>query len=99
VYVLGHAGGKGALFLLAGIALNRYGSLDEITLHGRGRNARVVPGAAVLRAAARTYCRGRQPSPRWVDRCMGDRAGPGGRVPPRRVLAAETRRRCASLTA
>jgi hypothetical protein len=60
VYVPGHAGGKAALFLLAGIVLNRYGSVDEIS---------------------------------------GDRAGPGGRVPPRRVLAAETRRRCASLTA
>jgi multicomponent Na+:H+ antiporter subunit D len=43
VYVLGHAGAKGALFLLAGTILNRYGSVDELTLHGRGRDARVMP--------------------------------------------------------
>jgi multicomponent Na+:H+ antiporter subunit D len=43
VYVLGHAGAKGALFLLAGVILNRYGSVDEITLHGRGRHARLTP--------------------------------------------------------
>jgi multicomponent Na+:H+ antiporter subunit D len=43
LYVLGHAGVKGALFLLAGIVLNRYGSVDEISLHGRGRGMRVVP--------------------------------------------------------
>jgi multicomponent Na+:H+ antiporter subunit D len=43
VYVLGHAGMKGALFLLAGVVLNRYGGVDELTLHGRGRDARVLP--------------------------------------------------------
>jgi multicomponent Na+:H+ antiporter subunit D len=43
VYVLGHAGVKGALFLLAGTILNRYGGVDEISLHGRGRDARVMP--------------------------------------------------------
>jgi multicomponent Na+:H+ antiporter subunit D len=43
VYVLGHSGAKGALFLLAGTVLNRYGSVDEITLHGRGRDARFMP--------------------------------------------------------
>jgi multicomponent Na+:H+ antiporter subunit D len=43
LYVLGHAGAKGALFLLAGTVLNRYGSVDEITLHGRGRDARFMP--------------------------------------------------------
>jgi multicomponent Na+:H+ antiporter subunit D len=37
VYVLGHAGIKGALFLLAGIVLNRYGSVDEFALFGRCR--------------------------------------------------------------
>jgi multicomponent Na+:H+ antiporter subunit D len=48
VYVLGHAGVKGALFLLAGTILNRYGSVDEITLHGRGRDARVMPWLFLL---------------------------------------------------
>jgi multicomponent Na+:H+ antiporter subunit D len=35
IYVLGHAGVKSALFLLAGVLLNRYGSVDEYALHGR----------------------------------------------------------------
>jgi multicomponent Na+:H+ antiporter subunit D len=39
IYVAGHAGAKCALFLLAGILLNRYGSVDEVTLHGRARDA------------------------------------------------------------
>jgi multicomponent Na+:H+ antiporter subunit D len=43
LYVAGHAGVKGALFLLAGTMLNRYGSVDEIDLFARGRDARVVP--------------------------------------------------------
>jgi multicomponent Na+:H+ antiporter subunit D len=43
IYVLGHAGVKGALFLLVGTMLNRYSSVDEVTLHGRGRDARVMP--------------------------------------------------------
>jgi multicomponent Na+:H+ antiporter subunit D len=43
LYVAGHAGVKCALFLLAGFVLNHYGSVDELDLHGRGRNARVLP--------------------------------------------------------
>jgi multicomponent Na+:H+ antiporter subunit D len=43
VYVLGHAGVKASLFLLAGIIFNRYGSVDEVTLHGRGRPAWLLP--------------------------------------------------------
>jgi multicomponent Na+:H+ antiporter subunit D len=43
LYVAGHAGAKAALFLLAGIMLNRYGSVDEHDLFGRGRNARIIP--------------------------------------------------------
>lgn len=43
LYVAGHAGAKGALFLLAGLLLNRYGSVDERDLYGRGRRARVLP--------------------------------------------------------
>ncbi|HVW81116.1 MAG TPA: complex I subunit 5 family protein [Mycobacteriales bacterium] len=42
VYVVGHAGAKCALFLLAGILLNRYGSVDEVTLHGKARDAPVL---------------------------------------------------------
>lgn len=43
LYVVGHAGAKGALFLLAGVMLERYGSVNERLLFGRGRRARVVP--------------------------------------------------------
>ena len=47
-YVIGHAGIKSALFLLAGLALNRYGSVDEHDLHGRGRAHRWTGAAFVL---------------------------------------------------
>ncbi len=43
IYVAGHAGVKSALFLLGGVMLDRYSSVDEIDLFGRGRDARVVP--------------------------------------------------------
>ena len=36
LYIAGHAGVKCALFLLAGTMLNRYGSVDELDLFGRG---------------------------------------------------------------
>jgi multicomponent Na+:H+ antiporter subunit D len=42
LYIAGHAGVKCALFLLAGLVLNRYGSVDEIDLHGRGRPSRLL---------------------------------------------------------
>ncbi|MFI7189290.1 complex I subunit 5 family protein [Nocardia nova] len=47
VYLAGHAAVKGALFLMAGILLSRYRSLDEVRLYGRARRHRVV-GAAFL---------------------------------------------------
>lgn len=42
IYVLGHAGVKGALFLLAGVLLDRYGNVDEIELFGRCRRSPLV---------------------------------------------------------
>jgi multicomponent Na+:H+ antiporter subunit D len=48
LYVVGHAGVKCALFLLAGFVLNHFGSVDELDLHGRGRDARVLPWLFVL---------------------------------------------------
>ncbi|MGW6057923.1 complex I subunit 5 family protein [Streptomyces sp. NPDC055189] len=42
LYVLGHAGTKAALFACTGILLDRYGSVDERELHGRGRELPVV---------------------------------------------------------
>jgi multicomponent Na+:H+ antiporter subunit D len=41
VYVLGHAGVKGALFLLVGVLLARNGNVDEIDLYRRGRGDRL----------------------------------------------------------
>jgi multicomponent Na+:H+ antiporter subunit D len=52
LYVVGHAGVKCALFLLAGFVLNHYGSVDELDLHGRGRDARVLPWLFVLAGLA-----------------------------------------------
>jgi multicomponent Na+:H+ antiporter subunit D len=37
VYIASNAGVKGALFLLAGLILNRYRTVDEYRLHGRGQ--------------------------------------------------------------
>lgn len=52
LYVLGHAGTKAALFLMAGVILNRYGSVDEIDLHGRGREATLLPWLMLLAGLA-----------------------------------------------
>jgi multicomponent Na+:H+ antiporter subunit D len=37
VYVLGHGLTKAALFMLTGVLLHRFGTVDEFELHGRGR--------------------------------------------------------------
>jgi multicomponent Na+:H+ antiporter subunit D len=37
VYVVGHGLTKGALFMLCGVLLHRFGTIDEQDLHGRGR--------------------------------------------------------------
>ncbi|WP_138445057.1 complex I subunit 5 family protein [Sinomonas susongensis] len=52
LYILGHAAIKGALFLQSGVILDRYGSVDEFTLHGRGRDARTLGIAFMLSGAA-----------------------------------------------
>ncbi len=40
IYVVGHGMVKAALFLVAGILLHRFGSVDELELHGRARQLR-----------------------------------------------------------
>jgi multicomponent Na+:H+ antiporter subunit D len=40
LYTLGHGMAKAALFIVAGILLHRFGSVDEYRLHGRGRDLR-----------------------------------------------------------
>ena len=52
VYVAGHAGVKSALFLFAGILLDRHGTIDEDELHGRATDHRVEAAAFVLAALA-----------------------------------------------
>ncbi len=41
-YVIGHGFTKGALFMLVGVLLHRFGTVDEFDLHGRGRELRVA---------------------------------------------------------
>ncbi|MEU6669064.1 proton-conducting transporter membrane subunit [Streptomyces sp. NPDC046727] len=42
LYILGHAGVKAALFACAGALLDRFGSVDEHTLHGQARPLRAT---------------------------------------------------------
>ena len=42
IYVLGHAGVKGALFVCAGMILHRLRSVDELELAGRGRGLEMI---------------------------------------------------------
>jgi multicomponent Na+:H+ antiporter subunit D len=51
-YLAGHAGVKGALFLLTGMLLAFYGSVDETELHGRVVHHRVLGGLFVVAALA-----------------------------------------------
>ncbi|HEX4724608.1 MAG TPA: complex I subunit 5 family protein, partial [Pseudonocardiaceae bacterium] len=52
VYLVGHAAVKGALFLLTGLLLSRYGSVDELGLHGRARDHKAAGYAFALGALA-----------------------------------------------
>ena len=45
VYVVGHGLTKAALFMLSGVLLHRFRTIDEFDLHGKGRD---VPWAVVL---------------------------------------------------
>ena len=51
-YLLGHAGVKGALFLLTGLLLAFYGSVDEVGLYRRATGHHVLGGLFVLAALA-----------------------------------------------
>jgi multicomponent Na+:H+ antiporter subunit D len=41
-YVVGQGFTKGALFMLVGVLLHRFGSVDEFDLHGKGRSVRLA---------------------------------------------------------
>jgi multicomponent Na+:H+ antiporter subunit D len=57
VWIVGHGLTKGALFMLVGILLHRFATVDEFDLHGRGRSLPTIVGvlfvcgATVLAAA------------------------------------------------
>jgi multicomponent Na+:H+ antiporter subunit D len=42
VYVIGHGLTKAALFMLAGVLLHRFGTIDEFDLHGKGKEMPVT---------------------------------------------------------
>ncbi|HET6874392.1 MAG TPA: complex I subunit 5 family protein, partial [Acidimicrobiales bacterium] len=48
VYIAAHAGVKSALFLIGGVLLAKYGSVDEADLHGKGVQAGAVRWLAVV---------------------------------------------------
>lgn len=70
-YVLGHAGVKSALFLSAGTLLNKFETLDERELHGRGRTMR-VSGAVFL--VGGLGLAGVPPSGLWTGKALMDEA-------------------------
>ena len=51
-YVIGHGFTKGALFMLVGVLLHRFGTVDEFDLHGRGRELRLAGVLFAHRRAA-----------------------------------------------
>ncbi|MEU9044263.1 MULTISPECIES: complex I subunit 5 family protein [unclassified Kitasatospora] len=52
LYVAGHGLVKAALFALTGVLLDRYGSVDELSLHGKARPLRLVGVLFVVGALA-----------------------------------------------
>ncbi len=48
LYVIGHGAAKGALFLVAGILLHRFGSIEEARLYGRARHMRCTGAVFAL---------------------------------------------------
>jgi multicomponent Na+:H+ antiporter subunit D len=72
VYVAAHAGVKGALFLVAGVLLNRYGSVDELDLYGAGCHQRVLGWVLVVGALALS---GLPPFGTALGKALGEDAG------------------------
>jgi multicomponent Na+:H+ antiporter subunit D len=68
-YVLGNAGVKCALFLAAGVLLNRLGTLDERALHGRGRDLPVTGTTFLL---AGLFLAGLPPGAAWVGKVLAE---------------------------
>ncbi|MEV7520318.1 hypothetical protein [Streptomyces sp. NPDC091371] len=75
VYAAGHAGAKAALFGLAGVLLDRHGSVDEHGLYGRGRDLRP---AGVLFAAGGLALAGLPPFATALGKAVVEHAAAGG---------------------
>ena len=71
LYVLGHAGVKGALFLSAGILLDRFRSVSESRLHGRGR---VLPVVGAVWLIAGVALAGMPPFGTWIGKSLVEEA-------------------------
>lgn len=52
IYVLGHGSAKAALFLVAGLLLHRFGTVDELQLQGRGKDMPITAAVFALGGAA-----------------------------------------------
>lgn len=71
LYAAGHAATKGALFLVTGSLLNRFGTVDEHELHGAGREMR---GAGVLFLFGGLSLAGLPPLGTWTGKSALDEA-------------------------
>ncbi|MFI0447092.1 complex I subunit 5 family protein [Actinomadura sp. 6N118] len=70
-YLAGHAGVKSALFLGAGALLNRFETVDEHELHGRGRDMRVTSVVFLLGGLGLA---GLPPSGMWAGKALIEHA-------------------------
>jgi multicomponent Na+:H+ antiporter subunit D len=85
--VLGHAGAKAALFLLTGVLMDRYGSVDEQDLFGRATHSRVE---AVLFLVAAAALAGLPPFGLALGKDAAEHTGPGWLVPVFALVSAVT---------
>ncbi|GAA0315020.1 hypothetical protein GCM10010302_62760 [Streptomyces polychromogenes] len=74
LYVLGHAGAKAALFAVVGVLLDRFGSVDEHGLYGRGRG---LPAAAALTLAGALALAGLPPFGTGLGKAVAEHAAAG----------------------
>jgi multicomponent Na+:H+ antiporter subunit D len=71
-YLLGHAGVKAALFVGAGALLNRYETVDEYELYGRGRS---MPVSGAIFLLGGLGLAGLPPSGTWAGKVVIEEAG------------------------
>jgi multicomponent Na+:H+ antiporter subunit D len=82
VYLVGHAGVKAVLFLMVGVLLARFGSVDENELHGAGRTGRAPDRwAAALFGVAALALAGLPPFGAGLGKAALEESVPGALVP------------------